>query len=224
MLLQWIILIINLIKITKMFKVEYLIPFLIKNNLTTSQFYLLYCIHHKLYDTIDLYRKHFPSDNPTDTSMIGKSATNDLLLRGFLIKEKIKDKVVNGTKIPVYKYSVGEAFKEIYVTENIAFKELLSAYPNQVTLPNETSPIFTKNVNIAELKQTYLRKIEKNSYEHLEVMKDLSFALKYKKVDFTFDVFIKEEKWEIFREIRLKEYLSNNLKSFENIVFMATDE
>ena len=207
-----------------MFKVEYLIPFLVKHNLTTAQFYLLYCVHHSLYETMDLYRKSFPSNNPNDTSMIGKSATDDLFSRGFLIKEKVRDKIVDGTKKPVYKYSVGDTFKEVYVIDTIAFKELLSAYPNQVALPDKKGLIFTKNINVPELRQVYIRKIEKNSFEHIEIIKDLQFAIKHKKVNFTLETFIREEKWEIFREIRLKEYLSNDLKSFENIVFMPTDE
>jgi len=214
-------LIINLINKEKMFKVEYLIPFLIKHNLTTQQFYLLYCVYHKLIDTIDLYRTHFPSG---DKSMIGKDATNDLVSRGLLIKEKIRDEVKNGEKRPIYKYSVGEPFKEIYVIDTIAFKELLSAYPNQVTLPNNKGVIFSKNINVTELRQIYIQKIEKNSFEHLEIMKDLQFGLMYQKVNFDLETFIREEKWEIFREIRLKQYLSDNLKSFENIVFMPDDE
>lgn len=193
-----------------MFKVELLIPFLIKNKLTTSQFYLLYCVHNNFGDTINLYRKHYPSDNG---SMIGESATKDLMDRGFLKQIPNGYKFVEGKgKVPVYKYIVSDKFLEIFIDETQAIRDIVKVYPNYFRNPDTDQITFLKNVDFSKLGATYYTIIDKSSIEHTEVIKDIEFMKKYNLINVPIDVFIHEKKWMSVREAR---YLENPLEVWE---------
>ena len=189
-----------------MYNVEYLIPFLIKHKLTSSQFYLLHCIHNNSIQTIELYQKHFPSDNG---SMIGQSATDDLLERGLLIKTEIKNQTKDGNSVAVYNYTVSKTFLEWYITPDIAIKELLRTYPNTYLNVPTSTKLYTKDIDVSETKKLYSDTIKNNVYEHLDILEDVKFATKYNLITTNLYDFVKGQKWLSVRDIRLQKLIEN---------------
>jgi len=185
-------------------KVEYLIPWLIKHKLTHSQYYLLYCIYHRLNDTMEMYKKAYP--NP-DGSMIGEYLTNDLITRGFLIKKE--NGINTETRLPKYKYEVGIEFKNLYVKKDVAFNDLLKAYPNRIKDTNG-SITFAKDIHIGKYSEIYFEIIEQNVFEHEQILKDLDFAFRTNMLNYTLLEWVEGQKWLGFRSARLKYEMSNS--------------
>jgi len=185
-------------------KVEYLIPWIIKHKLTHSQYYLLYCIYHKRNDIMEIYKEAYPNE---DKSMIGSFLTNDLITKGFLIKKE--NGIDTETRLPKYRYEVGTEFKKLYVTESVAFNDLLKAYPNRYKA-TDGSMNFAKDINVRQYSKIYFDLIEQNIFEHEQILNDLDFAFKTNMLNYPLSEWIEGQKWLGFRSARLKYEMSNS--------------
>lgn len=163
--------------------------FLFKTGLTQAEFLLLYLIHKKDQEYIDLYKERFPTG---DGTMIGDYNTKRLLKQGWII-EKEKN------------LEVTEKFKKYLFDDSVSdlnYSELLDYYPKFFENKEGTKlPLVLADKFVYNSK--YSQKVCYNAAEHNEVLKDLQYGIDNNLINFGIAKFIDSNYWEILRPMRL---------------------
>ncbi len=174
-----------------MIDLERYISFLEKNKLTSGQFLMLLLLYKKQYKLIDRYKIMFPTE---DNSMLGKSMRDDLINRGFLDK-------VNPNDNSATNYTVSKKFSKIFCDEYEAGNQIWDLYPRIILSEGKDYPLKLWDKN--EMRKIYYQRIRGNYEEHLEVLKDLEFAIENRLIKGKLENFIKSEAWTDIRKERI---------------------
>lgn len=178
---------------------EKYVKFIIKNNLTQPQFLLLHLMYKKRLDLIKEYRVRFPSDNG---SMVGKRLTDDLINRGFIVKNE------KG-------YVLGDDFLDIYIDDYNAGNEIYEIYPKFLQDSRGINiPLTTMDKNL--FRKIYIDKILYNRQEHLEVIKDIEYGKLKGLLNLGLDKFVNSEFWLSIREQRLQDEEEDVIENASN--------
>lgn len=174
-----------------MIQVDRYIPFLKKNKLTSSQFLLLLLLYQKKYKLIEEYKLMFPTE---DGSMIGKYPLDDLIKRGYIEQ-------VNPTDVTAKSYTITTKFSKIFCDKFEAGNQIWDLYPRIVTNEGKNFPLKLWDKN--EMRDVYYERINGNYEEHLEVLKDLEYAIENGLIKGKLENFIKSEAWTDIRKERI---------------------
>ncbi len=166
------------------------IPFLKKNKLTSNQFLLLLLIYEKKWKLITEYKLMFPTD---DGSMIGKFPLEDLIQRGFINKVKDNPKADS--------YIITKKFTKIFCDEFEAGNQIWDLYPRIIVSGGVEFALKLTDKN--EFRKEYHKRIRGNYEEHLEVIKDLEYAIENRLIKGKIENFVKSEAWTDIRKERL---------------------
>ncbi len=181
-----------------MINAEQYLDFIIKTELTQSQFMLLYLIYYckinskKAYELIEKYRRAFPSE---DGTLIGKYLTDDLIKRKFLIKNSNSD----GNKIT--DFDVSGRFTEAFVDRYSAGNAVWDAYPTFLVSKSQNFPLTAMDKNV--FRDLYWKAINGSRVEHMEILKDIEYAKEKNLIKMKIENFVKSEGWEGLRKERL---------------------
>ena len=189
-----------------MINLEQYVNFMVDNYLTQQQLLLLYCLYFRREDLLVKYKERF--DISPDTPVIGDTARDELIDRGFL-------KVVGKGKT-IDDYSVTEKFSDVFVSPYTAGNEIWDMYPGKVTRDGKVFTLTLMDVN--EFRKIYAERINYDLEEHKQVKLDLQYALDRQQICFGIEKFVRSEYWRKIREERLgtSEQYSTKLKIDEN--------
>lgn len=160
------------------------INFLVTHKLTQRQYLLLQLLHEERADLLKTYKDAFPSDNGR---MLSDYLINDLITRGFIVKTKTG-------------YKIGDNFLKLYVDEDVATDEIYRLYPAFINNKGVDIPLTTMDRRV--FAKIYINKIKGNHNEHLEVLKDISYAIDANLITVGIEKFLTSEQWKVFRELR----------------------
>lgn len=163
---------------------EQYVNFICKHKLTQGQFLLLYLIYKERLDLIQLYKSTFPAD---DGTMIGRLWIDDLVSRGFLIKEG------NHTKVTLL-------FKQQFCNKIDVAEELLKVYPSTTEIDGKIIPLTA--IDTIEVANLYITTILDNREEHEEVLKDIQYAVQHNMINIGIKKFIQSKYWLAIRKKR----------------------
>lgn len=165
---------------------ESYVKFLIKYNLTQSQFLMLYLIYKNRGDLMEEYTKAFPTD---DNTMIGEYLINDLIKKEFIIQKGGK-------------YEIGKAFKDIFVDRRQATDDIYKIYPKYFHKTGTDFPLEIMDRNV--FSKIYDEAILSNAEEHEKVLKDIEYGKRYNLLNISLEKFVKSQFWKSLREHRLQ--------------------
>src|SRR5574343_636922 len=172
--------------------VDRYVNFLSKNKLTQSQFLMLYCLHKKKWEAIELYKKEFPNE---DGTMIGNILKNDLVERGFIAK------VGEGEKAD--SYMVTEKFTNIFVADLYnAADEVWNLYPPFISIKGINTPLTT--MDKYKFANLYGERIRYDVEEHKQVIADIKFGREHNLIRNNIENFTRAEMWGSIRKIRVE--------------------
>ncbi len=164
------------------------VNFLIKYDLTQSQVLLLHLLYKKRVDLIRRYKEVFPND---DGTMIGEVFVNDLIKKGFLVKNPETESIKLGTK-----------FYEAFIDKDEACEHVFSIYPTHINKDGVELPLSAMDRNVfANLYDIY---IKSSVDEHLEVIKDIEYAKQNNLLNIGIEKFLKSKYWLVLRPKRLE--------------------
>jgi len=176
-----------------MINVEKYLNFLIENKLTQSQFLLLHLVYTKDYDSMELYKKTFPTG---DGTIIGRQATDILLERGLLLNNKGKPEV-------------SEYFKSFYTDDIKVVEEIFNEYPDFVMKENGVKVPLTASDRTL-FRRVYLDKILHSNEEHKDIILDIKYGKKNNLIKIGLDKFLHSEYWKVLRKQRLSEQIKES--------------
>jgi hypothetical protein len=162
------------------------VKFLIEHNLTQSQYLLLHLVYKDRGDLIREYKKVFPSE---DGTMIGQWQINDLINRGFLVKD-LNDRI-----------KIGKKFLEIFINKHTASEEIFEIYPTHFHKDGAEIPLSAMDRNV--FANLYDNAIQSSVLEHLEVIEDIKFAMLNNLLSIGLEKFVKSKYWLMIRPRRL---------------------
>lgn len=174
-----------------MVDVERYVPFLKKHKLTQNQFLFLLLVHQKKWKLIEEYKAMFPTD---DGSMIGKAMREDLYNRGFFEKDDPKSEKADN-------YKISKKFSRIFADKFEVGNELWDLYPRALLSEGKDYPLKLMDKN--EFRNIYYERINGSYDEHLEVIKDLEYAIEHRMLKGKIENFVKSEAWADIRKERL---------------------
>ena len=161
------------------------VKFLIEHDLTQSQYLLLHLLHKGRADLIREYKEKFPSD---DNTMIGKIFIDDLVRKGFLAED---NKV---------KYRLTEKFLQTFINKHTASEEIFDLYPTHFPKDGVNIPLSAMDRNV--FANLYDTAILSSVLEHIEVVKDLKYAIKHSLLNIGIEKFVKSKYWLSVRKQR----------------------
>lgn len=176
---------------------EEYVEFLIKHNLTQSQFLLLFLVYKNRTDLIKKYKANFPSD---DDSMIGQYLIKDLKAKGFLIENKNKGTVELGSK-----------FRNVFVNKHIATDEVFKVYPSYYSKDGMDIPLKGMDRNI--FANIYENFIMGSVEEHNKIIEDIKYGKANKLLNIGIEKFLKSKYWLTLRQSRLKNVKKSRIKT-----------
>lgn len=162
------------------------VKFLIEHGLTQSQYLLLHLVYKERGDLIREYKLNFPSD---DNTMIGQRWIDDLLTKGFLIKDH-NDHI-----------KIGKKFLDIFINKHTASEEIFNIYPTHFHKDGVEIPLSAMDRNV--FANLYDTAIQSSVIEHLEVVEDIKFAILNNLLNIGLDKFVKSKYWLMIRPRRL---------------------
>lgn len=161
------------------------VNFLTKYELLPEQYLLLHLLKDGRGDLIQKYKQTFPLEEGT---MIPRHLIKDLVDKGFLIKSEKRFKL--STKL-----------LEIFVTPEKAVDEIYELYPSFINSDKGVSiPLTSMDKNI--FKELYIPKIKGSYIEHIEVLKDIQYAIDNDLIKIGINKFLVSEQWKSFRKLR----------------------
>ncbi len=172
------------------------VKFLIEHKLTQNQYLLLHLVHKQRPDLIKEYKQAFPSD---DTTMIGQYFVDDLFRKGFL------DRKGDGTIV------VSTKFLEIFTNKHTASDEIFEIYPTHWSKDGVSIPLSAMDRNV--FANLYDKAISSSVLEHLEVVKDIKYAIQENLLGIGIDKFVKSKYWLIIRPKRLDNLIKENVQT-----------
>jgi hypothetical protein len=144
-------------------------------------------MYKKRKDLIKKYKEKFPSD---DGSMIGNYQIEDLLKRGFLVKNE-EGRIL-----------LGKDFLEIYVDKHIATDEVYKEYPTYFNKDGADIPLSAMDRNV--FANIYEDAIMGALDEHEEIIKDIKFGKANDLLNMGIEKFLKSQYWKHLRRRRLE--------------------
>lgn len=184
--------------------VDRYVDFITKNRITQPQFLFLYLLRRGRVESIAKYKEAFPSD---DGSMIGKINMEDLISRGFLIKEG------NDNKLSSYK--VTDIFGDLFLKDRWeAIEEIWTKYPGFCNIEGRDMPL--TNCDKYSLSISYVEAIDYSIEEHKEVLKDLEYGRANNLLKSNIEKFVKSRGWEKIRELRNKKAIIAKVSQSDN--------
>ncbi len=185
--------------------VQRYVDFLAKHSLSQQQFLLLYLIKFKKQSIMQEYMHAFPTG---DGSMIGISARQDLIDRGFLKHDEAKG-------LGVSSYETTDKFNDLYINDTWeAADEFWKMYPGFVRISGRDVPL--TNVDRYQFQLLYGERIGYSVDEHKEILKDLKYGLTKGLVRQNIEKFVRSQMWQKIREVRLGEISIAELNSQDN--------
>lgn len=174
------------------------VKFLVEHGLTQNQYLLLHLVYKKRPDLIKVYKQAFPSD---DDTMIGQYFIDDLFKKGFL--EKKGDTIVVSSK-----------FLEAFIDKHTASDEIFEVYPTHWSKDGVSIPLSAMDRNV--FANLYDKAIGSSILEHLEVVKDINFAIQENLLNIGIDKFVKSKYWLIIRPKRLENVIKINVETIRD--------
>lgn len=162
------------------------INFLIKHNLTQSQFLMLYLIHKNRADLMQKYAEKFPTD---DNTLIGEYLIQDLINKEFIIEEGGK-------------YKIGNKFKEIFVDRWIATEEIYTIYPKYFHKTGIDYPLEIMDRGV--FSRIYDEAILSSVEEHEKIKQDIQYGIKHNLINISLEKFVKSQYWKSLRSHRIQ--------------------
>lgn len=177
------------------------VPFLVQHDLTQSQYLLLHLIYKKRHDLIRLYKEKFPAD---DSSMIGQRLTQELFDKNWLVK---KGNIVE----------VSEKYLSAFINKHTAAEEIFSIYPAHWNNNGTIIPLSAMDRNV--FANLYDRAIQGSIVEHIEVTRDIQYAIQYNLLNIGIERFVKSQYWSVIRPIRLANVIKESIPSIRDHEF-----
>lgn len=182
-----------------MILIEKYIDFITTNNLTQDQYLLLHLLYDNRVDLIRKYKTSFPSG---ENSMISRTLVDDLITREFLVKT---DKG----------FKLGDKFKEIFVTPELAVDEFYDIYPAFVESDKGVSiPLISMDKKYFQ--ELYIPKIFGNHKEHQEVIEDIEYGKMNNLITMGIKKFLTSDQWKALRKLRKQENTTVNTETNES--------
>jgi hypothetical protein len=179
------------------------IKFITENKLTQPQFLLLHLVYRNRWDLIKLYREIFPTG---DGTIIGKSATEDLLERGLLKYTKDTSNTLH--------IQVGDVFKKAYTNDVFVAEDIYEAYPSFYE-DNDGVKYPLKAYDRMSFAKIYLDKINYSQEEHEEILEDIKYGKENSLIKIKIGNFLVSEFWKDLRKLR-KESQVDNINVIDN--------
>lgn len=181
---------------------DWYVRFLIKHNLTQSQFLFLYLLYKKRKDLIVMYKDAFPAD---DTSMIGEYLVNDLKRREFFEIDEQGN------------FKLGEKFLSLFINKYLAAEEIFNIYPKFIHKNGMDIPLTIMDKK--SFAGIYYDAIYSSYEEHKEVLLDIEYAKENHLLIIDIEKFVKSHYWKTIRELRngkevKNEIVNNNEQEF----------
>ena len=170
------------------------VKFLVEHGLTQNQYLLLHLVYKERPDLIREYKQAFPSD---DNTMIGQYFIEDLFKKGFLEKKG------DGTII------VSTKFLEAFINKHTASDEIFEIYPTHWIKDGISIPLSAMDRNV--FANLYDKAILSSILEHIEVVKDIKFAIQENLLNIGIDKFVKSKYWLIIRPKRLENVIKQDV-------------
>ncbi len=162
------------------------VNFLIKHDITQNQYLLLHLVHKKRWDLVKAYKDKFPSD---DDTMIGEYLINDLIKKEFLKKDS------NNA------ITLGQKFLEVFINKHNASEHIFDIYPTHFSKDGVSIPLSAMDRNM--FANLYDIAIMSSTLEHLEVVKDIEYAIEHNLLNIGLEKFVKSKYWLTIRPKRL---------------------
>lgn len=148
----------------------------------------------------------FPADDPAD--IIHKVYYNDLITRGFIKVRKTDKRTISISDI-----EITDKFTNIFVDKFKAAEEFWEAYPPFLISNGKRLPLTYWNTDV--MREEYHKRIKGSMVEHIEVMKDLKYAVENDLVGAKMETFVCSEQWKTIRKMRLEPNVSPVKESLE---------
>ena len=158
------------------------VSFLMKHDITPTQYLVLTLFYEKRFSLLNTYKKSLKS------SLITEEELSNLIDRDLLIKEP------KG-------YKLGKAFTEIFCTPDKAVDELYDLYPTFLTR-NDGVTIPLSSMDRYTCRQLYIPAINGSVKEHKEVLKDIQYGIDNKLIAIGINKFITSHHWKALRKHR----------------------
>lgn len=161
------------------------VDFLVITKTTQRQFLLLMFLYKKEMKLMKEFKQAFPIDEST---MIPKKEIDDLISKGFLIKE---DKG----------YYIGKNFLKVFVTPEVATDEIFELYPKFILNDKGVNiPLTSMDKNL--FKNIYVGKINGDYKEHINILKDVEYGIENNLLNMGINKFLVSEFWKVLRSRR----------------------
>ena len=170
------------------------VKFVIEHGLTQNQYLLLHLVYKKRPDLIKDYKQAFPSG---DSTMIGQYFIDDLFKKNFLEKKP------DGT------ITVSAKFLEAFINKHSACDEIFEIYPTHWSKDGVLIPLSAMDRNV--FANLYDKAISSSILEHLEVVKDINYAIQENLLNIGIDKFVKSKYWLIIRPKRLENVIKQDV-------------
>lgn len=172
------------------------VSFLIEHDITQNQYLLLHLAHKKRWDLVKKYKDKFPSG---DDTMIGEYFINDLIKKDFLKRD------ADGN------LGIGQKFLEVFINKHNASEHIFDIYPTHFMKDGVTIPLSAMDRNM--FANLYDIAISSSTLEHLEVVKDIEYAIEHNLLNLGLDKFVKSKYWLTIRPKRLDTSEKQNTKT-----------
>lgn len=166
------------------------IDFLEKHKLTQAQFFMLYCLYKENYNVLKRYKKLFPAD---DGSLIGQYMLDDVIRKGFIEKIDGDDVTANG-------YKITDKFRKAFIDKKEAAIQFKDNYPPFMLKDGVRYPLSA--IDEDEFIKLYNERAQFSVDEHIEIMKDLKYAVDNNLIQMNIKNFVGSKQWVHIRVLR----------------------
>jgi hypothetical protein len=185
-----------------MIEVDRYLAFLEEHDLVPQQFLLLECLMHNNRAAIIKYKKLFPIE---DNTMIGKILFDELVQKEFIeiIESKNKKEPQEDDEkrqVMASHLRVTKKFSKLYTDKWEAADQIKEIYPAFLKSDGKVYPLTLWSEDT--LRETYWKKIKGLHSEHLEVIEDITYALKHNLIKGKLQNFVESRAWLELRKIR----------------------
>lgn len=180
-----------------MINISKYIDFIVDNKLSQTQFTFLYMIYYSTIDReettrlVKKYKKRINAD-----ALISIDELNGLVEMGFIQLADNKDQFNSVT--------LTDKFLKILIDEEGAAWQVFELYP-AFNKDEKSGAMFTlKSYEFEMFKRRYGKAINYSYDEHLEVMKDLKYGIRFNMIKLRIEIFVKSRGWLDIRKERIK--------------------
>lgn len=161
---------------------EEYVSFLLKHDITPTQYLVLTLFYERRFQLLNKYKKAI------NKAIISEEELNNLVDRELLIKDP------KG-------YKLGESFTRIFCTDDRAIEELYDLYPTFI-VSKEGVNIPLSSMDRFTCKKIYIPAINGSAAEHKKVLEDVKYGIENNLITIGINKFVTSHHWKALRKHR----------------------